>query len=218
MIEFVKNSILAKILYYFRSIFSSNKFSNSSNYWEGRYKSDKTSGAGSYGKNAKFKSKVINNFVLEKKINTVLELGSGDGNQLSLANYPLYVGLDVSQTIINKCLDKFTADKNKFFYNLSKFEKVMEDYHFDLSLSLDVIYHLVEDDVFDLHMRQLFYSSQYVIIFSTNFNDRFYLKQHVRNRKFTEWIDENILNYRFLKKINNENKLSKVDFYIYEKI
>ena len=86
------------------------------------------------------------------------------------------------------------------------------------SLSLDVIYHLVEDDVFDLHMRQLFYSSQYVIIFSTNFNDRFYPNQHVRNRKFTEWIDQNILNYRFLKKINNENKLSKVDFYIYEKI
>ena len=57
--------------------------------------------------------------------------------------------------------------KVKTFYTLIDFDKVKDKNFFDLSLSLDVIYHLVEDRVFDLHMKTLFYSSKYVIIFST---------------------------------------------------
>ena len=34
MVEFFKNSMFAKILYYFKSIFASNKFSKFSNYWK----------------------------------------------------------------------------------------------------------------------------------------------------------------------------------------
>ena len=67
-------------------------------------------------------------------------------------------------------------------------------------------------------MKTLFYSSKYVIIFSTNFNDYFYAKQHVKNRKFTDWIDKNISNYDLIQIIRNENILSKVDFYLYKKI
>jgi hypothetical protein len=39
-------------------------------------------------------------------------------------------------------------------------------------LSLDVIYHLVETEMFDLHMIHLFQSaSRFVIIYSTNFDE-----------------------------------------------
>jgi cyclopropane fatty-acyl-phospholipid synthase-like methyltransferase len=147
-----------------------------------------------------------------------LELGCGDGNQLALANYPNYVGIDISETVINKCKKNFSKEKNKAFYTLIDFETIKEENVFDLSLSLDVIYHLVEDKVFDLHMKTLFYSSQYVIIFSTNFSDYFYPKQHVKNRKFTDWIHKNISNYELIEKIRNENRFSKVDFYVYKKI
>ena len=42
----------------------------------------------------------------------------------------------------------------------------------DLSLSLDVIYHLVEDDVFEYYMRTLFEASNgYVIIYASDSDD-----------------------------------------------
>ena len=92
------------------------KYINSSReYWEKRYKSGGNSGAGSYNNLAAFKAKVINNFVAEKNINTVLELGSGDCNQLSYANYKNYFGYDVSKTAIDICKKKFNINiKNSF--------------------------------------------------------------------------------------------------------
>jgi hypothetical protein len=40
---------------------------------------------------------------------------------------------------------------------------------FDLELSLDVIYHLVEDEVFDAYMRSLFaHAGRFVVIYSSN--------------------------------------------------
>lgn len=42
----------------------------------------------------------------------------------------------------------------------------------DLSLSLDVIYHLVEDEVFETYINTLFKSARrYVIIYSSNSDD-----------------------------------------------
>ena len=68
-----------------------------------KYKNGGNSGAGSYNNLAAFKAKVINNFVTENNINTILELGSGDCNQLSYANYKNYFGYDFSKTAIDIC-------------------------------------------------------------------------------------------------------------------
>ena len=87
----------------------------------------------------------------KNKIKTVLELGCGDGNQLSLANYPNYVGVDVSETIINKCKKEFSNEKSKTFYTLIDFDKV-KDKNFLIYTFLDVIYHLVEDKVFLIYI------------------------------------------------------------------
>ena len=57
---------------------------NTLSYWENRYKNNGNSGAGSYGRLAEFKADVINNFIAENKITSVIEFGCGDGNQLSL--------------------------------------------------------------------------------------------------------------------------------------
>jgi hypothetical protein len=45
---------------------------------------------GSYGKFAAFKAEVLNAFVQEMRVDTVIEFGCGDGNQLTLARYPLF--------------------------------------------------------------------------------------------------------------------------------
>ena len=50
----------------------------SKRYWEKRYAQNKTSGTGSYGKLAKFKADIINDFLNQKKyqmlLNGVLEM------------------------------------------------------------------------------------------------------------------------------------------------
>jgi len=52
-----------------------------------------------------------NNFKKDN-INTVIEWGSGDCNQLSLMKYKQYLGYDVSKTAIDIC-------KKKFYFSLS---------------------------------------------------------------------------------------------------
>src|ERR1700689_4886366 len=71
---------------------------HSPSYWDSRYAGGGNSGDGSYGNLAKFKASVLNQFVAENRIASVVEFGCGDGNQVSLAEYPRYVGIDVSPT------------------------------------------------------------------------------------------------------------------------
>lgn len=198
-------------------------FENSKQYWETRYRKNKNSGAGSYGRLADFKAAFLNDFVDKEDIELVVEYGCGDGNQLSLAHYPEYIGLDVSPTAVELCQEKFKEDPTKEFYTVSEFQS--KDLQADLVLSLDVIYHLVEDKVFESYMTDLFATStKYVIIYSSNYNDHSDL--HVRSRKFTDWIDQHrseqwtlkthIKNkYPFNKK--DKKNTSWADFYVYEK-
>ena len=198
-------------------------FSGSKKYWEQRYQSGGNSGVGSYEYFAQFKADVLNLFVHRNDITSVIEFGCGDGNQLSLATYPEYKGFDVSQTAINMCITKFLADKSKAF-------KLMDDYSgetADLVLSLDVIYHLIEDAIFESYMQSLFKASnQYVILYSSNSDDNVDFKgTHVKHRNFTKWIDQHLVTWALLDKIPNKYPYSGdyktgsfADFYIYRKI
>jgi len=131
-------------------------FPGSAAYWENRYSAGGNSGAGSYGQLASFKADVINDFVATHRVKTVIEFGCGDGNQLSLAKYPSYLGFDVSSTAVSKCRELFKSDPSKSFRLLSEYENEIAD----LTLSLDVIYHLVEDEIFERYMRNLVSSVQ----------------------------------------------------------
>ena len=189
-------------------------FSGSEAYWRSRYASDGNSGIGSYGKFAEFKAEVLNAFVTENGIGSVIEFGCGDGNQLALARYPAYIGLDVSELAVKRCRDRFPG----FTF------KLMRDYAgetADLSMSLDVIFHLVEDDVFEGYMRTLFAAGRrFVVIYSSNKEGRD--APHVRHRKFTDWIDANAGGWRLHRHIPNRysydgdyRKGSFADFYCF---
>jgi hypothetical protein len=201
------------------------KFPGSKNYWEKRYASGGDSGTGSYNALAGFKAEVINAFVEKQNIKSLIEFGCGDGNQLALSKYPSYMGLDVSITILNACIDKFKNDSTKSFY-LYDSNAFHDNHHLfkaDVSMSLDVIYHLVEDHVFDKYMRHLFAAAErYVIIYSSNFEtEQVY---HERDRKFTDWVDGNQPLWKLKDKVENKFKgtdltfASKADFYIYHKV
>lgn len=209
-------------MFFFRN---KNAWKGSARYWNERYVNGGDSGAGSYNRLAEFKAQIINEFVEKNHIKTVIEWGCGDGNQLSLANYPSYIGYDVSPYAIKICSNKFKKDSSKkFICSKSLFFKPTIA---ELSLSLDVLYHLIEDDVFDKYMKQLFSSSKkYVIIYSCNDTDHVTEAIHVKHRKFTQWIAENVSQNWTLKDIiknkypfdiNNPDNTSWSDFFIYEK-
>lgn len=201
-----------------------NRWEGSASYWQNRYLAGGTSGAGSYNRLAEFKAQVLNSLVEELQINTVIEWGCGDGNQLKLAKYPQYIGFDVSMQAVNICKSIFCDDKTKSFV-WSGEEGFVNTQKAELALSLDVIYHLVEDEIFATYMQQLFSSSShYVCIYSCNF-DKMHAT-HVRCRKFTDYVADNFIEWKLVKVIknaypydeSNPDNTSWSDFYIYERI
>lgn len=199
-------------------------FQGSAAYWQDRYRRQETSGAGSYGRLAEFKAKVLNEFVATEGITSVIELGSGDGSQLGLAKYPSYLGVDISPTALENCRARYAGDAGKAFMELDRFR--VDRPMADLVLSLDVIYHLVEDAAFEAHMRDLFGAARRrVVIYSSN-KPRFSPSPHVRHRKFSDWVERHATGWRLARVIPNaypfswlnRSQTSFADFYIYEPV
>jgi hypothetical protein len=213
---------IAKFVY-FAFVVPFKKFPGSDDYWKQRYQSGGTSGAGSYGRLAQFKADVINGIVRDKQIATIIEYGCGDGNQLSLSQYPSYIGFDISPEAISLCKLTFANDGSKSFKKLDEYTNETAQ----LTLSLDVIYHLTEEEVFNAYMKQLFdTSTKFAIIYSSNTDIQSIIQApHVKHRNFTNWIEKNRPNWKLKMQIpnkypysNNEQVESFADFYLYEKL
>ncbi len=207
-----------------KAVFGQKKFPGSAEYWESRYATGGNSGAGSYSNLAAHKADVINAFVAEHNLQTVIEFGCGDGNQLLLGAYPHYIGLDISPTIIRKCMAMFADDKTKsfFVYDTRAFRDLQKVFQVELAMSLDVLYHLIEDEIFEKYMHHLFDSaSRYVLIYSSNFQRQ--QDHHEIDRVFTDWVAKNRPEWEMWKKIDNKFKAdpndpghsSKADFYFF---
>lgn len=193
-------------------------FNGSASFWERTYARGGTSGPGSYGELADGKADFLNAFVRSNSVQSVVEFGCGDGNQLALAKYPRYVGLDVSRSAIGLCKSKFADDPNKsfFLYDSSCFVDHIGLFKADLALSLDVIYHIIEDSIFYAYMEQLFNTAnRYVLVYSTNriIRDD---APHVRHRRFSSWVDNNCPQWR-LKEVTDGpgSGARRADFFVY---
>lgn len=198
---------------------------NSAEFWNNLYANSGNSGTGSYNRLAEFKAEVVNNLICEKAIQTVAEIGCGDGNQLSLIHYPHYVGIDVSKVIIEKDREKFRDFKNySFFHSLTEREKYIHK-SFDMTISMDVIFHLLEEDVFQAYMDDLFtLASKYVVIYSSN-HEEYTRWPEYRHRNFTGYVAKHHPEWELIRYIPNkypyiigqEEMTSASDFYIYKK-
>jgi hypothetical protein len=195
-------------------------FKNSPDYWDRRYKTGGNSGSGSYNRLAEFKASFLNSFVDQHQIASVIEYGSGDGAQLKLAHYPSYTGVDVSPKAVEMCRILFASDASKRFLQL---DAVDPGFVADLSLSLDVVYHLVEDPIYDAYMRRLFESARrFVIVYSSNM-DQDWPRRHVRHRQFTSWVERNKPEWRLRETLENAypydpsdpEQTSFADFYVF---
>ena len=106
-----------KLVLKFKKAFNRVNFSTK-DYWELRYQGGGNSGEGSYGAFCEGKAKILNDLIAKYNIQQITELGCGDGNQLKYYNIPEYLGLDVSATAINNCVEIFKDDPNKSFLHL----------------------------------------------------------------------------------------------------
>ena len=187
---------------------------STSDYWEARYAAGGNSGKGSGGVFAEFKAEIVNTFVREHDIASVIDFGCGDGAQLALAEYAKYIGLDTSKTAVEMCRDRFKDDRTKTFLHSEGVCAITGD----LGLSMDVVYHLIEDEEFERYMRQLFLAAtKFVIIYSTNI-DTENIGSHSKHRQFTTWIETNLPAWKLIETIPNKYQRKRVaDFFIYAK-
>jgi len=193
---------------------------DSATYWEKRYRSGRKAGAGSYGLLAHMKAAFVNRFVEANAITSILDLGCGDGFQTSLLVGIPYLGVEISPTILAQLYKSCEDPPPRRFVLL---DALAGEPRRDLGLSLDVVYTLVEDDVFAAHLRRLFlYARRCVIIYSSN-KDIPYAGSHIRHRRFTDFVAAELPEWRLVAHVPNPYPLdarrlaetSFADFFVF---
>ena len=187
-------------------------------YWEARYRGGGASGAGSPGRLARFKAAVINRFIAENNVQSLIDMGCGDASQLALLDTSAaYVGVDVSPTALARCATRHPTRRFVTPEGLRLLPPA------ELTISLDVLYHLTEDEVFLDTIRALFtWATRFVVIYASNV-DSAWPVPHVRHRRFTDHVAATEPAWRLLAHLPNPwpydpaqpNETSFADFFIY---
>lgn len=158
---------------------------NLAGYWEQRYASGGTSGAGSTGDAARHKADVINRLLLTEEIASVVDWGCGDGVVAELIDPGVaYLGVDVAPTAVRWCVDRLSDRGWAFLLDRPGVDVTARA---ELALSLDVMFHLVDDGDFDRYVTRLFASAtRFVLIHSTAYDDE--PVGHMHHRAFLSHI------------------------------
>lgn len=173
-----------------RNLFSLRKPFRSADYWRRRYEAGRTSGPGSTGRLARYKAEFINALVAERGVDSVIEFGSGDGEQARLFDFPRYTGVDVAPQVVDLARRQFSDRPGWRFVTLDEYRSRPSRH--DLAMSLDVVYHLVEDEVFARYMACLTGAAErYVLVYASDHDATPKKKPaHVRHRAYSRWMAE----------------------------
>ena len=158
-------------------------------YWERRYAAGDDSGAGTDGFNYEFKRDYIRHVIRTYGTRTAVDLGSGDGRQLfeiltadpdgdaADATLAEYQGVDVAPSAIERCRNLYRDHPHCRFdgYDTVQWKR------YDLALSLDVLYHIVDYREYVSYLRRLFGCSNYVLLYA-NREARSSEVAHIANR------------------------------------
>lgn len=192
---------------------------NIKEYWDIRYMQGGDSGSGSRGDLLSWKAEVINQFIKQKKIKSVMDFGCGKGDLASLINVDAYYGYDISPQAVKLCPK-----------TLGKSFDVLPEYlnQSDLAMSIDVIFHCVDVESYDKHLFNLFQAGKkFVIIygFDHEVDGTIHYANHYFPRKFTKDIEIMYPKLKLIKTIKNKYPAEKYgpengslsNFYIYQK-
>jgi hypothetical protein len=163
----------------------------STSFWDLHYRAHGTSGPGSRGEAAEIKAREINRIVEAYGVESVIEFGCGDGYQLGKLSIPEYIGLDVSPTALGMCIGAYGSDPTKTFlrYDQGAWKDNLRIVHADMAMSVDVIFHLVEDEIFERYMEDLFScADRFVLIYATDGPRPVREPKFTRHRSFSAWV------------------------------
>jgi len=192
---------------------------NYKDYWQLRYLKGEGSGAGSYSVLAEFKAEVINNFIKDHNIKSVIEFGCGDGSQLKLMNCAHYLGFDIAKASIKWCRLLFRDDKTKSFMIYDPKYFINNDFiRSDLVVCLDVLYHIIPEEEFIKTLQDIFScSSKYVILYTSIDAYKYYPYKpgsHIYHRDTLRYLSQ-FKEFKIEKIIEQKYKnLSSADFII----
>ncbi len=159
--------------------------SGSATYWQTRYRTGGTSGAGSAGRLLSWKAAVINGFVAANGIGDLFDLGCGDGALAARITVARYRGTDVAADALARTAAARDGIGNT---RLIAWDTIEQEQPAELALSFDVIFHLVEDCAYELYMRRLLAAARrFVLIYASNV-DRAWPAPHVRHRRFSDAV------------------------------
>lgn len=154
---------------------------NAVRYWETRYRKGKRgSGIGSRGSGAHAKAAFVNALIAEHHVRRVIDWGCGDGVVARLIRSRRYIGLDVSETAVALCDAHVNLPRRHWLHFDGVTAPVLPPG--DLALSLDVIFHLVDDELYRRHLELVFGSAPLVCIHSSNRDEAG--QAHVLHRAF----------------------------------
>ena len=194
-------------------------FPTSTAHWQRHYEHGGDSGPGSYGESATYKANLINQTIRERGIGGIIELGCGDGNQLGYLEVDRYIGLDVSKVAIERCVACYGDNPKRSFiwYDQNYFHDPLRAVTADCAMSLDVIFHLLEDDVFARYMQNLFNCGRrFVMIYALDEEETQRKHVSVRTRKYSDYVAANIPEFRVALHVAKQGKFG--DFYLYKRI
>jgi hypothetical protein len=194
-------------------------FPGSETHWQRHYEHGGNSGPGSYGVSAAYKADLINRAVRERGISSIVELGCGDGNQLAYLEVDQYIGLDISKTALHRCIERYGSNMKRSFiwYDQNCFHDPLCIVSADCAMSLDVVFHLIEDNVFARYIHNLFNCGRrFVIIYGLDEEQVKPGHVSVRFRAYSSYIAANIPDFRVAQHVTKTGKFG--DFYLYERI
>lgn len=174
---------------------------SSRNYWEARYRSGGISGSGSRGRLADYKAREVNRLAAEHGVRSVIDFGCGDGHQIDLLDFPAYTGLDVSPAALEMCRVRFGERPGWRFVDLD--DRAAWSGRYDMAMSLDVIFHLVENDVFEDYMRDLFAHAERLVLIYSSDQEHDAPGLHVLHRNVSAWAERNAPDWRLTARLDN---------------
>jgi trans-aconitate methyltransferase len=160
-------------------------------YWRNRHRRERGSwesvGRGSVGRLARYKATLVDGLVQELGATRIIDLGCGDGRQADRFHVPEYVGLEVSDHAVAEARKRLSRHPNRTAHAWKPGDPI--EHRGCIALSMDVVFHLVDDDLFVAYMDALFsVGVDAVAIYSTDHEGP--VQGHVRHRNVSEWVAE----------------------------
>ena len=195
-------------------------YTDSACFWEQNYSQGQTSGTGPTAALAEGKSRFLNELVRQRAVSSVIEFGAG--RQPAVAGgLPEPHGprrVEDRDRALPDAGSPTTPAKSFFLYEGTCFTDRAGVFTADLAISLDVVYHLTEDSVFETYLRHLFAAGRrLVVVYSTNM-ERSGTPPHVRHRHFTPWVEANCPGWALSGVTRGPNtERARADFFVYER-